>query len=703
MERGSVSPHSYDPQRCRSESSWWRTAARSPCGSSAPVASSGSRPSRWLRPTTAAPCTPAPRTRRSRSRATSSRRSTSGRRSRPAPTRSTPATASSPRTPTSRRRSRRPGSSGSALRPRRSGSAATSSPRRGSPPRRAFRSSPPASRTRSAFRSSSRRRRAAAAEACAIVREPGELDEALAAAAREAEAAFGDGTVFCERYVERPRHVEIQLLADSHGTVLALGERDCSVQRRHQKVLEESPSPALDPELRASMSAAAVAFARAIGYTSAGTAEFMLADGEFFFLELNGRIQVEHPVTELVAGVDLVREQIRVADGERLEPSNRLLQGHAVEVRLYAEDPRTFLPQAGTVERLRLPTGVRVDAGVAEGRRGRARVRPDDREADRARADARRGVRSARRRARRDRGRRRDDEPPLPPLARRASRRPCGRGDDGVPDRAPATLRAAAPPSGRPLAGRLAAEPAAGGACARSRRRQRRARPCRRRRGEQGDRAHAGHGDQRRRRARRPGRGAPPAARARGDEDGDAARRRPTTRRSRPCTSRRATASPAAPSSSSWKRTSRSPQRLRGSVRAQLRQERTRAARRRPAAATSSVPASSAGRLERHRDDDEYEEDELDPRDDVDPADVSLPRSTRGVTGPTIARRFVAPSAPGTGSRSGTRARSRRGRDDPEAPKSTAPSIVSRIAERRATSERRRDEEPLCRASPSWR
>jgi len=200
-----------------------------------------------------------------------------------------------------------------------------------------------------------------------VVREPGELAEALAAAAREAEAAFGDGTVFCERYVERPRHVEIQLLADSHGTVVALGERDCSVQRRHQKVLEESPSPALDPELRASMSAAAVAFARAIGYTSAGTAEFMLVNNEFFFLELNGRIQVEHPVTELVAGVDLVHEQIRIAQGERLEPRGTVLQGHAVEVRLYAEDPRTFLPQAGTIERLRLPEAVRVDAGVAEG------------------------------------------------------------------------------------------------------------------------------------------------------------------------------------------------------------------------------------------------------------------------------------------------------------------------------------------------
>jgi acetyl-CoA/propionyl-CoA carboxylase, biotin carboxylase, biotin carboxyl carrier protein len=200
-----------------------------------------------------------------------------------------------------------------------------------------------------------------------VVREPEELEDALAAAAREAEAAFGDGTVFCERYIERPRHVEIQLLADPHGTVLSLGERDCSVQRRHQKVLEESPSPALDPELRAEMSAAAVAFASAIGYVGAGTAEFMLAGREFWFLELNGRIQVEHPVTELVTGRDLIRDQIRIAEGERVEPSDSLLLGHAVEVRLYAEDPRTFLPQAGTVERLRLPTGVRVDAGVEEG------------------------------------------------------------------------------------------------------------------------------------------------------------------------------------------------------------------------------------------------------------------------------------------------------------------------------------------------
>src|ERR671910_967910 len=151
-----------------------------------------------------------------------------------------------------------------------------------------------------------------------VVREAGELEEALAAAAREAESAFGDGTVFCERYVERPRHVEIQLLGDAQGTVVSLGERDCSVQRRHQKVLEESPSPALDPELRAEMSAAAVAFAQGIGYQSAGTAEFMLDGRDFWFLELNGRIQVEHPVTELVTGRDLIRDQIRIAAGESL-------------------------------------------------------------------------------------------------------------------------------------------------------------------------------------------------------------------------------------------------------------------------------------------------------------------------------------------------------------------------------------------------
>jgi 3-methylcrotonyl-CoA carboxylase alpha subunit len=200
-----------------------------------------------------------------------------------------------------------------------------------------------------------------------VVREPDELGEALAAATREAKAAFGDDTVFFERYVERPRHVEIQLLADGQGNVVALGERECSIQRRHQKVLEESPSPALDPELRARMSEAAVAFARAVGYRSAGTAEFMLDGRDFFFLELNGRIQVEHPVTELVTGLDLVRAQLEIAAGGTLDLGDLRFEGHAVEARLYAEDPRTFLPQAGRIERLRLPKGIRVDAGVAEG------------------------------------------------------------------------------------------------------------------------------------------------------------------------------------------------------------------------------------------------------------------------------------------------------------------------------------------------
>jgi acetyl/propionyl-CoA carboxylase alpha subunit len=198
-----------------------------------------------------------------------------------------------------------------------------------------------------------------------IVRTRADLEEAVAAAQRESKAAFGDDTVFTERYLERPRHVEIQLLGD--GTqAIALGERECSVQRRHQKVLEESPSPALDAELRAAMSAAAVAFAERIGYRSAGTAEFVLDGREFFFLELNGRIQVEHPVTELVTGLDLVAAQIELAEGGPL-PRPPTLQGHAVEVRLYAEDPKTFLPQTGKLTRLRLPPGVRVDAGVEEG------------------------------------------------------------------------------------------------------------------------------------------------------------------------------------------------------------------------------------------------------------------------------------------------------------------------------------------------
>ena len=299
-----------------------------------------------------------------------------------------------------------------------------------------------------------------------VVREPGELEEALEAAAREAEAAFGDGTVFCERYVERPRHVEIQLLADTHGNVLALGERDCSVQRRHQKVLEESPSPAVDPELRAEMSEAAIAFAKGIGYASAGTAEFMLEGRDFYFLELNGRIQVEHPVTELVSGRDLIRDQIRVAEGERLSVTGTQSQGHAVEVRLYAEDPRSFLPQAGKLERLRLPSGIRVDAGVAEG--DEIGIGYDPMIAKliahgptRAEALARLGDALAETEVAR-----RHDEPSLPPLARGAPRPPGRRGDNRLSHRVPPALGAAAAPAGRRLARRLAAQPRTG--CARS-------------------------------------------------------------------------------------------------------------------------------------------------------------------------------------------------------------------------------------------
>ncbi len=199
------------------------------------------------------------------------------------------------------------------------------------------------------------------------VRESRELPDAVAAARREAKAAFGDETVFFERYLERPRHVEIQLLADEHGHVYSLGERDCSIQRRHQKVLEEAPSPAVDTELRERMGGAAIAFAREIGYRSLGTVEFLLDGGDFYFLELNGRIQVEHPVTEEATGLDLVALQLAVARGEEVADPQPKLRRHAVEVRLYAEDPVDFLPQAGTVERLHLPDVIRVDAGVAEG------------------------------------------------------------------------------------------------------------------------------------------------------------------------------------------------------------------------------------------------------------------------------------------------------------------------------------------------
>ncbi len=199
-----------------------------------------------------------------------------------------------------------------------------------------------------------------------VVRSAGELEGSLEAARREAKAAFGDDTVFFERYIESARHIEVQLLRDSHGHGVALPERECSIQRRHQKVLEESPSPVVDPVLRLELGEAALRFADAIDYRGAGTAEFVVTGREFFFLELNARIQVEHPVTEAVTGLDLIAAQIRIAEGHELEPDSAP-SGHAIEVRLYAEDPRNFLPQSGHIERLRLPGSVRVDRGVDEG------------------------------------------------------------------------------------------------------------------------------------------------------------------------------------------------------------------------------------------------------------------------------------------------------------------------------------------------
>ena len=206
-----------------------------------------------------------------------------------------------------------------------------------------------------------------------IVREPGELEEAVDGARREAASAFGDGTVFLERWVDSPRHVEVQILGDSHGDAVHLFERECSIQRRHQKIVEESPSVAVDAGLRERIGAAAVAAARAIGYAGAGTVEFLLApDGGFHFLEVNTRLQVEHPVTEMVTGLDLVRLQLLVAQGAPLPDGVRTarITGHAIEVRLYAEDATAgFLPASGTLHRFRIPEveGVRVDSGVEDG------------------------------------------------------------------------------------------------------------------------------------------------------------------------------------------------------------------------------------------------------------------------------------------------------------------------------------------------
>ena len=206
-----------------------------------------------------------------------------------------------------------------------------------------------------------------------VVSSPKELAKALEAARREAKSAFGDDAVYLEKFVERPRHVEIQILADSHGTVLSLGERECSVQRRHQKMIEEAPSVAVSPELRKKMGETAVRAARAAGYVNAGTCEFLLDDsGGFYFLEMNTRLQVEHPVTELVVGIDLVQWQIRIASGEKLPFRQEDIspRGWAMECRITSEDASdNFLPSTGRIDYLHLPSGpgVRWDGGIESG------------------------------------------------------------------------------------------------------------------------------------------------------------------------------------------------------------------------------------------------------------------------------------------------------------------------------------------------
>jgi len=205
-----------------------------------------------------------------------------------------------------------------------------------------------------------------------LVRSADELERAYATARVEAEAAFSDGSLYLEKALVPARHVEVQVLCDRDGGVLTLGERECSIQRRHQKLVEESPSPALDAATREEMEAAAERACRTIGYENAGTFEFLLgADGTFHFMELNARLQVEHPVSELVTGVDLVREQLRIAAGERLRATGRApRRGHAIEIRLNAEDPaRGFAPAPGTIERFRPPLGpgVRIDTHLEEG------------------------------------------------------------------------------------------------------------------------------------------------------------------------------------------------------------------------------------------------------------------------------------------------------------------------------------------------
>ena len=279
-----------------------------------------------------------------------------------------------------------------------------------------------------------------------IARSAAELSEALSTARAEAKAAFGDDTVYIEKYLEKPRHIEIQVIADSYGKVLHLGERDCSLQRRHQKVWEEAPSPALNLEARAEIGAVVTRALTKLGYLGVGTVEFLYENGEFYFIEMNTRLQVEHPVTELVTGLDLVREQIRIADGGHLEleQSDIVIAGHAIECRINAEHPFTFMPSPGRITDFHAPggLGVRIGFGRLFRLHDPALLRQPGRQADRARQEPQRVPDAVAARARRARGRRhRHDDPALPgtdqaardprrrlqhPLAGKPSRPPRG-------------------------------------------------------------------------------------------------------------------------------------------------------------------------------------------------------------------------------------------------------------------------------------
>jgi acetyl-CoA carboxylase biotin carboxylase subunit len=204
-----------------------------------------------------------------------------------------------------------------------------------------------------------------------VVRKESEMKEQYSTARSEAKANFGDDTVYIEKYLEKPRHIEIQIFGDTHGNAIHLGERDCSIQRRHQKLLEESPSPALTEEERDAIGTLAAETVRKMGYRGAGTIEFLYEDGQFFFMEMNTRIQVEHPVTEMITGIDLIAEQIRVAAGEPLTLNKDKIRfrGHAIEVRINAEDPDTFMPSPGTIKQFHAPggLGVRFDSAIYAG------------------------------------------------------------------------------------------------------------------------------------------------------------------------------------------------------------------------------------------------------------------------------------------------------------------------------------------------